>query len=186
MSVRIRGQVPVVNFKQYLRKVQKAVQEEHTKATKAWLIAVLQKIPTYTGTARGTYAPLGRIVGHSVSVGLRRGKTDPNKKKYFIYPKGGRRWPLGFAAGANYSEEKITFRQQGLDVYRARFEFDQMLPYVLWNEVRSPPSFMKLPSNPPWRAHEAGEKAFIRYVNRTMAPRIAKIDPITGTRTISG
>ena len=155
---------PELDSKKYRRRLQDYMDEQHKIAVKRWLINVLKHTPTYTGTARGTYAPVGRAIGRAVRKGVARGNlAGAAKKKHFKYQ--GRSWLLGFAAGANYSEHEIKSRKYR-DKLHYRFRFDQRLPYVLWNEVLPAPAWMKLPSNPPWHALEHAANAYVRYSQR--------------------
>jgi hypothetical protein len=142
-------------------------------AIKRWLINVLRHTPTYTGTARGTYAPIGRIVGHSVRMGQIRGNIASAKRKKYV-KWGGVKYPTGFAAGANYSQHRISKRSTK-DKLFFYFNFDQRLPYVLWNEMHPTPPGFTLPSNPPWWALKSGNNSYRRYARGPMTRGFPKI-----------
>lgn len=155
---------PRFDSKKYVKEVRTYMKEQQILAIKRWLKTVLKHTPTYTGTARGTYAPIGRVVGHAVRKGLVRGdRKQAAKKKYFKY--GGISYPLGFAAGSNYQEHKITSRFQG-GALTFKFTFDQRLPYVLWNEATPGPSWFHFKTPPPWHALERGNKSYYRYLEK--------------------
>jgi hypothetical protein len=167
-----------INFDsgKYIKAIKIVMDEEFDIAVKKWLLAVLRHTPTYTGTARGTYAPLGRAVGHAVRKGTIKG--DPAKaakKKFFKY--GGQSFPLGFAAGANYSDFKIT-KAKNIKVKSARyvFEFDQQLPYVLWNEILPGPDWFHFRTPPPWLAMQAGNTAFVNHMKKAIRLRFPKLN----------
>jgi hypothetical protein len=172
-------------MRSYKANLYKVAEEEHTEAVKAWLKKVLANTPTYTGTARGTYAPVGRTVGRTVRRGIVRGKTNPRRKKYFQYPKGGKKWPLGFSAGANYSDHEIKGRISG-GTLKFTFMFDQQLPYVMWNEVYPAPAWMTLPSNPPWLALTKANKTFARRINNNFNKEVNKQGPIIARKSLRG
>lgn len=159
----------IFDVEKYKVQIDAYIVPEQKEAIRAWLKNVLARTPTYTGTARGTYVGVGRIVGRRVNnLGPKgRGKS----KKFFKFR--GKKYPTGFSKGKNYSSEKIHTPRKSGNKRIYTFTFDQRLPYVLWNEI-SPagsfagdpiPSSPGLPSNPPWGALKSALNAYSRYVN---------------------
>ncbi len=154
--------IPKLDTKKYIKAIDKYVEAQQLIAIKRWLLSVLKNTPTYTGTARGTYAPIGRVVKHTVRRGRKGGSSDHRTKKKFTYK--GKAWPTGLKAGENYSEFFITKKITNTST-RHRFEFHQNLPYAVWNQMMTGPAWFKFDRDPPWNAHKSGETAFRRYVN---------------------
>lgn len=139
-------------------------QRQLRNAARAWLRAVILKIPRYTGTARGTFRPLGRYLKVAVGPGIKYGYTTPNRTSKRIQ---GKVYQLGPVAGEQYSSFSFSRDANGEYV----FTFDQNLPYVIWNDIYPAPAWITLPSNPPWFALEAGREAFNKYVSFEMPTR---------------
>lgn len=180
-KLKLRLAVPDTDIKKYKNQIKQIMQEENKEAVIKWLKSVLKKTPTYTGTARGTYAPIGRVVGYAVRKGRVGGRTDPNKKKYFTY--NGKRYRLGFAAGASYQEHKFQTR-----VYRDKitslFVFDQKLPYVVWNEIYPAPRWMNLVRATPWHALKAGSISYQNHFRRHTYKRIGAVKLVIGQKVV--
>jgi len=163
---RIRGEmglmtIPIVNFTKTLRARLEAKQRE---AIRAWIRAVIAKTPSYTGTVRGTFKPLARVLGR-VSVqpgGLSAGARNKVVRGTEI---DGKHYQLGFGAGGQYSDFSIT---QDVSTFHMSFVFvfDSSLPYALWNNIQPAPSWMHLREPTPWHALRAGALAFEQYVMR--------------------
>ena len=86
----------------------RVVVNENPQIYSSFSYSVLRKTPTYTGTARGTYKPIGRVVDYAVRRGKSSATTDYRKKKYFVY--NGKKYRLGFGEGARYQEHKFQTR----------------------------------------------------------------------------
>jgi hypothetical protein len=162
-NVRIKTQFTYLDFddKEFIKTVKDYMKEQHIEAIKRWVRNVAKKTPTYTGTARGTIAPVGRAVGVVIRKGLIRGNPKrARQKKYFKH--GGRSWPLGFGAGANYQEHKIYGRRRK-NKYTLVFMYHLKLPYAIWNNLY--PSPLPLKRETPWGAVDSGNTAYLRYMN---------------------
>lgn len=174
IGLRVSLELPDVIFKRYKREIELLIEKEQIEAIKKWLKSVLSRTPTYTGTARGTYVGVGRIVGKSVRRGKVKGRTDPKKKKFFVYRN--RKFPLGFKEGDQYSDEDIS-KKISKNQMLFRFEFHQSLIYVLWNEISPGPVWFPFKTPPPWFARELARKSFRNYVNKNIRKKLLKITP---------
>jgi len=148
----------------------KFFQRQLRNATREWLKAVLLKVPEYTGTARGTFKPLGRELKVAVGKGVsyydskfERQRQAKLKKGYIIIQ--GERFSVGSGSN-NYAEYELRYNYP---MYT--FIFDEKLPYVLWNDISPAPKWITLPSNPPWAAFDAGKRAFKTYLKFDMPKR---------------
>jgi hypothetical protein len=144
-------------------------QRQLRQATRAWLRAVIERIPRYTGTARASFKPLGRVLRVHIPKGIKLGKTDPKRK----LPRGrniqGKIYPSSFPSiGQAFATFRFYRDPNSLEYV---FEFDEYLPYVIWNDIYPAPAWIELPSNPPWHAFEAGANAFNKYIRVEMPTR---------------
>ena len=139
------------------------------QAARAWLRAVLVRVPQYTGTARGTFKPLGQFLHVTI---------PPGK----IYAKDRRRLGQHLAKGSK-SVQGSTYQIGPSSNDYAEFSFDygpreykfiftQNLPWAIWNDIYPAPAWITLPSNPPWHAIQAGNAAFKNYLRVEMPKRV--------------
>lgn len=173
MTIKIRGQFADVKFeiKGFNAALRAALDKQQREAVKAWLVAVLEEIPTYTGTARGTFAPIGRMVNLTVGkTGILGDPSGAASKKVFKHK--GRVIQLGFEEGAELGKDfKLTQEATG-KILIYKFEFNHNLPYLIWNNMFPAPEWIHLPSNPPWKALEKGRDAFIEYVTTILLTKV--------------
>ena len=155
-KVRLRFKVPVVRQVIVDKQVAQKSKVLLRLATRAWLKAAAETIPVYTGTAKGTYKPLGRFLKVAVPIGAV--KSDRKQKRV-----GGQIHPLGPDKGDFYSdfELKDTHPQY-------RFIFDQTLPWAVWNILQPGPP--QLIQKTPWNSHKIGRKAFFEVI-RSEGPK---------------
>jgi hypothetical protein len=138
---------------------------QNKQATRVWLKEALLHIPGYTGTARGTFIPVGRLVGRIVKkfrAGDPLGNADRAKKKKFIHYKGSVYY-AGFRSGASYAQASLTTGRTGAKIINT-FKFTNNLPYVARNEASGPPPGFVMPSQPPWKALDKAAKAWRKYI----------------------
>jgi len=146
-------------------------QAQIRQATRAWLRAVLAKVPEYSGTARGTFKPLGRVLRVAVPQGWMPYNRKYERLRQYKLKKGtvtiqGKTFKVG--PGPNdYAD--FYFDYSGPEY---KFIFTQNLPYAFWNDIYPAPNWIKLPSIPPWHALAAGQAAFHNYLRVEMPKRI--------------
>jgi hypothetical protein len=151
----------------------KKLDVEFKRAVKEWLLTIIAQIPVYTGTAKGTFAPVGRIVGRVVAaasaVSLRA-----SQKKYFKYQ--GKSYPLGFEAGKSYASPAPTLTHEDTVTGRTfTFTFTNTLPYVVWNDMRKGPAWFPFKTPTPWKLLDAGAEAWRNYLLNEMPKRLPKL-----------
>ena len=173
--ITIRGKTPTIHISHFTKALERVLIREQENAVRAWALAVIAKIPTYTGTVLGSFTPLNRVIRN---LGITKpGITARAKAKIAAGTRiKGVEYQLGFDAGAQYGDPKMyhvvsRFKQEYI------FQFNEDLPYAMWNEIYPAPSWIKLPSNPPWRAFEAGEKAFRQYAREEIPRAIVREVP---------
>lgn len=119
----------------YREALDKRIKEIQMEGARSWLRANLDRIPVYTGTARGTFLPIGVILNVAVPIVPR--VTLPGK---------------GPDVGSTLSQ--FEFSQNG-GIYK--FTFDQSLPYFLLNEFNA---IANIPSTP-WHSAEYARDAYL-------------------------
>jgi hypothetical protein len=132
------------------------------EAARAWLRAVIIEIPTYTGTARGTFKPLGSFL----KVAIPKGTPVSNRKSKRIK---GTTYQLGFGAGAQYGQD-YEFNQTGL---RFEFNYTVNLPYIWWNSFG--PGLPELRKKAPWKAIQNGTDAFEGHLREKLPGRLSSL-----------
>jgi hypothetical protein len=161
MVVKLKANLALVDLdiKDFTKRLKRKLDVEHRSAVRAWLVAALSKIPTYTGTTRGLFKPIGRMVNYVFSISPKSG----HDKYFFIYPKGGIRYPLGVNEADRYTKSDMDKRETPgqIEYY---FIFENELLYAVWNETRSAPGWLNLKSTTPWNALVRGAEAFEEYV----------------------
>lgn len=164
MPIRVRVLASVAGLNpQWGKHARKPIEDEIRNAIKAWVNYLATRLPTYTDTIRGTLRPAARVARGVVSS---RGNKAPWKKE-FIWQ--GTHYPLGFMKGQNYANAKLTSQSLG-STFQFTFEYNNWLPYFIWNNLQDPPAWLHLPSNPPWHALEAAAIVFKLHVE-TEVPR---------------
>ncbi|KKL45572.1 hypothetical protein LCGC14_2354280 [marine sediment metagenome] len=178
--LKVTGQISSVrlNSKRYHAAVLKRLDQEHKNAVAAWVKAVAYSIPVYTGTARGTIAPVGRTVRQFV------GAAGTNEKTEFVYQ--GKTYPLGFRQGKNYQEHSLS-RAGTEGRLTFTFRFLETLPYVVWNTSSPAPAWMNLKNITPWYAIQKGVAAYVQYAREQIPkrlPRLTLFEKVTIVRVL--
>jgi len=156
---RVSGKMPSFNLKGFKVNLNKLGNDELVNTARAWLKAVIVEIPTFTGTARGTFRPLGRFLKVSFPAGTRKSK----RKSKLLQ---GTRFQLGFGAGAQYGQD-FEFHQNN-----NRFEFNYVfnLPYIYWNSFG--PGLSTLIKKTPWFAIQKGTAAGEKHIREKIPPQL--------------
>jgi hypothetical protein len=165
--LKVSASISTLKFdaRKYQTRLIKVAEEEQRNAIRAWVLAVAVKIPTYTGTALGTIAPVAQAVGIVLSA------SNSTNKKFFKYR--GRTYPLGFEQGAKYQTHSITHKVLGNSI-EYTFKFNEQLPYVVWNTLQPAPNWLTLKNSTPWFALQDGVQAYVTYARTEMPKRLPK------------
>lgn len=174
IKVKGRQQIMTIDFNRFGQKLKEQCEVQNRQAVREWLKEVVKHIPGYTGTARGTLVPVGRLVNRTVQK-FRPGDPlgDPErakKKKYIII--GGQKWSAGFNYGSTYATATMGTTLQTNSILNS-FIFDNTLPYVARNDISGPPPGFIMPSNPPWRSHDKAAAAWKKYVLTVIPKRLS-------------
>lgn len=178
IKTKLRAKVIKTNTVKFIKALDKDLRIQNRQAARAWLREALTNIPTYTGTARGTFKPLGRALRVSVPKfgpkGAQGNLANAAKKKYFQYPKGGRKYKLGFNEGAQYSKYRFKTYKTKTSI-QISFTFNNQLLYLLWNDIYPAPNWITLPSNPPWEALDYASIAWEDYIKNVLPGKLPKL-----------
>lgn len=158
----VKAKAPKFNINGFRVDLNKLGKEEVKEAAREWLRAVLKEIPTFTGTARGTFKPLGSFL--KVAIPKSAPVSSRTSKKIQ-----GTSFQLGFGAGAQYGQD-FEFVQKGL---RFEFNYTVNLPYIWWNSLG--PGLPSLRKPAPWMAIQNGTKAFGRHVEEKLPGKLAPL-----------
>lgn len=174
-SMKVKGNMSIVHIdvERFKTSLLKKCEVQNRQALRVWLKTALLHIPGYTGTARGTFYPVGRLVRRTVTKfgpGGQSGNPDRAKRKKLIYYKG-RTYTAGFEAGRDYASATLRTDISGVKITNS-FIFTNNLPYVARNEENPPPEGWVMPSNPPWRALEKAASAWKKYILTVVPVRV--------------
>jgi hypothetical protein len=146
-------------------------------ALRAWVRTILEKIPDYTGTYRGTIMPVGRALGGGgpgnawYASGPKFTYNEEWRKRHktigYKIIRGHGRFTLGEAGGEAVTEFSIIDDIPG----KYTFTYKTNLPWAIWNESFSAPDWMHLQMGTPAHAIKAGNDAFNHYIDHIMPTR---------------
>ncbi len=135
----------------------KTLETQSRMAARAWLRAVLLRVPVYTGEARGSLKPLGQFLKVAVPI-------NPVAQRKGHTPEG----------GAAQSSFEFT---RG---YITEFIFTEAVAHYIINEFydANPPIHLThLPR--PWASFEQGKKAYRAYLKQYLKEKLPRISSYT-------
>ncbi len=152
-----------IDVQRYTKTLDENMKIQVRQAAREWLRAVIQKVPVWAGSSRGSLQPLGRFLRVAIPINPR--VTLPGR---------------GPSVGAQQSDFSFDSPRRG--VYE--FAFDEQVAHYRINEFFDVTQFgFKLLNPTPWHSFVAGEAAFQRYVEDVMPGRLPRIeDSIVQTR----
>ncbi len=160
-----RGRIsfPKLDGAKYNKALKTAVDVQIRQATRAWLNAVIPKVPLWTGQSRGVLKPLGRFL--KVAVPVSPQATSRRAKRTIARG-------VGPSSGERYGAFQFEHRGK-----RTLFKFAVNLQYFIDNEYTDTKgtTHPHLIHDTPWRAFVAGENAFFKYLQDQLPKRIPKI-----------
>lgn len=154
-KVRFRAPKYTVDKEGLSRWIREKVNVQIRQAAREFVKEAIVKIPVDTGQARGTFLPLGRMLG--VSVDILGAKSKPGKNE-------------DTGSSAN---NKLIFRFRDTKTQQG-FEIDPQLFYFWFNDFFSHHyENAQLPT--PWESLQTGWDAFITYMKEVAPERLPKL-----------
>jgi len=160
--LQIRGELALLDFdmKKYSKTLNETIETQMRQAAREWLRAVIPKVPVWTGTARGTLAPLGRFL--RVAVPINPVTTRENM-------------------GPDIGASKSSFQFLN-DKNLHSFVWDNDVLHYLINEYNDVSGYIHLKHPVPWRSLDAGNQAFDAYINKNLPEKAPKIKDFVNVR----
>ncbi len=164
LKINVRSEAPRFNYDEFKANINRLGQKHLRLATRAWVTAVVTKVPVYSGTARGTLAPIGRFVNAAVPRGTVVGPTSGTKKIL------GKTYNIGFDAGKEYGQRFELGQEASPNKTTWFFTFNhEDLVYFIWDNYGKPLSTLR---QAPWDALKAGDDAFRLSVKEKFVPEV--------------
>ena len=161
--IRFTGRLYRMNFDVtgYKKTYDEAMKVQIRQAARAWLRAVIPKVPVYTGMARGSLVPLGRFLRVAIPI-----RMNPNAVK---------RVRPGYSQQAGEALGAFTFGDNQNGVYT--FSYNTQVLHFYLNDTfdTKGAGMVNLIHETPWNATAAGEQAFKDYINNILPDRLPRI-----------
>lgn len=160
--IKFTGRFYRMNFDEtgYKKTYDEAMKVQLRQAARAWLRAVVPKVPVYTGMARGSLVPLGRLLRVAIPIS--------------INPKAKRRITAKYSREAGEALGAFNFEDGKNGVYT--FTVDtQVLHFYLNDTFDIKAKIPQLIHDTPWDAFKSGEAAFRTYVETVLPGRLPRI-----------
>jgi hypothetical protein len=138
-----------IHIDKFKKTLDQKLKTEIRNGAREWLRATYQRVPVYTGTARGTLVPVGKLLRVAVPISpiaKRKGK--------------------GPSFGATQSAFDFTFTETTYS-----FTFDQNLFYYKLNDLYP----NKIIKSAPWYSFDAGAQAFQRYYRQSIKNKLPQL-----------
>jgi hypothetical protein len=151
-----------MDVQRYTKTLDANMEIQTRQAARAWLRAVIEKVPVWTGMARGSLKPIGGFLKIAIPispVAVRKG--------------------MGPAAGA--SRSTFFFGKSGT---KYQFRFNENVLHYAINEFFdvNPPIHLTHPGE--WHSFEAGAKAWQDYIENVLPGRLPKFEDIIVKKVI--
>lgn len=162
--IRFTGRFFQVDFDErgYKKTHDEAMKTQIRQAARAWLRAVIPRVPVYTGMARGSLVPLARFLKIAIPI-----RPAANAKK---------RKPLaGYSLNDGISQGAFSFDDNQNGVYT--FSFDTKVLHFYLNDTfdTKGAGMVNLIHDTPWDAIKAGDAAFRAYIDKVLPQRLPKL-----------
>ena len=161
-NIKMRASKLGIDTGKYTKTLDTNMKEQVRQAARAWLKAVILKVPIWTGTSMGSLQPLGAYL------------HVPVPKDYKVVRS-------GYGASVGRANQEFSFERTG-NVWS--FSFTEEVAHYLVNEYFNANSSGKfhLITPGPYRSFAAGEAAFEGYINQYLVKRVPNLhDYVTET-----
>lgn len=149
--------------KAFKKNLDYTIKTQIKQAARAWLRAVIPRVPVFTGTARGSLQPLGRFLRVAVPI-------SPVANRENRGPSVGR------------ENSSFVFHRDG--PYLHTFEWNTEVVHFIINEYNNMSGILPLKNPTPWHAIKAGETAFNKYAEDTASKSLPKLEDYIRARTL--
>ncbi len=156
MKTRIRLKSINIDSKRFTETLYKELETIMRNATRAWLRSVIEHVPVYLGTSRGSLVPLGQYLRVAI----------PITPAAHAHPRPG----LGPEAGAAQGFFEFKRLQK-----KIQFSFKTNVAHYIINEFTDPRPEIHLTHDAPWHSFQFGREAFDRYLAENLKNRLPKI-----------
>lgn len=138
----------------FTKTLDEAIQVQQRQAARAWLRAIIEKVPVWTGMSRGSFKPLGAYLRVAVPI-------SPVA----------RRSGMGPSAGA--SKSQFSFTRTG-NVWT--FAFTEEVAHLLINDAFNVSAYIHLRTPGPYNAFKAGSDAYQQYIDENLLKRLPNLN----------
>lgn len=161
MKIKIKFVYIKLNKGAFTKALAESLETQNRQAARAWLRAVIIKVPTWTGEARGSLRPLGQFLRVAIPI-------VPSNSKWAQ-----RAIEQGHTAEAGEAKGRFEFKNEGGK--RFVFVFSSDVVHYLINEFYNVKPPIHLITLSPWFSFRAGKLAYKKYLNENLKEKIPKI-----------
>lgn len=160
--IRLKGSFTTLTLdpQRFTKTLDKTMEVQMRGAAKAWLLATVVKIPTWTGMSRGSFKPLAKFLRTSFVI------------RQYEFGRPGMNPDTG-AASSSYE-----FGKKGTTYF---FKFTEGVQHLVINDEHNVKPPIHLIDPGPYHAFAAGESAFQDYVNGYMKDAFPRVEDILNT-----
>lgn len=156
------GTLLTLDPQRYTKTLDKTMEVQLRQAARAWLRAVIVKVPVWTGMSRGSLIPLGAFL--RVKIPITPVASKPG---------------MGPLAGSLRSSFNFTKRGTSYS-----FEFDESVAHYTINEFFDVSHTIKLITPGPYNSFRFGAAAFQAYVTNELPKRLPRVEDVIVTKRI--
>jgi hypothetical protein len=149
----------------FTKTLRETLEVQVRQAARAWLRAVIPRVPVYTGMSRGSLQPLARFLRVAIPISPDQGAIRHPKK----------------TPEAGASQSFFDFPNNG---YVYSFQWDTDVLHYKINEYNNMSGILPLRHPTPWHSIEAGNKAFNAYIEQTLPKRLPRVSDFIKVGTI--
>lgn len=162
MKIKIKLVYLKLNQGAFTKALTESLEVQNRQAARAWLKAVLTKVPVWTGEARGSLRPLGQFLRVAIPISPISASREAK-----------RAISEGHTAEAGEAQGHFQFKNEGGK--RFVFIFNTDVAHYLINEFYNVKPPINLIQPAPWFSFRAGKIAYKQYLSDNLKQKIPKI-----------
>jgi len=151
-----------IDIGRYTKTLDQTMDVQMRQAARAWLRAVILKVPVWTGMSRGSFKPLGAFLRVAIPISPVATRSG-----------------MGPDAGASLSS--FSFGKEGTKYI---FEFEDNVPHYAINEFYNVRPPINLITPGPYGSFKAGQDAWDQYVTQVMPSKFPRPEEFIRQRRI--